>query len=218
MQITTGPTLLFVPLVRCVMSRKKNTAKQNKNKVKHKYLKETKANGTIQCQEIRKFKPEANGKRMNRNNETYPNALFSRVQQRTKRIRTICWHFWQINCWLVSVDFALSRANQQWQQPSEWTNGIKPNQTKPKHKHIYKYTWYELRALAERKFILFDRLHYIVRNGIDGAYVVVRYTFVMICVFCISRCIREISIPFRCFLSFVVNTHIRTYICNRGRK
>lgn len=64
MQITTGPTLLSVPLLRCVMSRKKI----RQNKVKQKYVesdltkkKKTKANGTIQCQKIsdtHKLKPK----------------------------------------------------------------------------------------------------------------------------------------------------------------
>lgn len=107
-------------------------------------------------------------------------------------------------------------------QPSEWTNQIRPR---------YKYILTRMIQTSRRqKKNLFYSIDYIVRNGIAGAYVVigfVRYTFVMICVF--ACCVYSlpcmhwwnkhfVSLISFSYITYELNTHMRTYICNRGRK
>lgn len=67
MQITTGPTLLFVPLVQCVMSRKiKQQNKKNEN-----IWKKQKPTGQFNAKRYTNEK--------NRNNETYTQMHYFHV-------------------------------------------------------------------------------------------------------------------------------------------
>lgn len=195
MQIMTGPTLLFVPLLRCVMSRKKYTTKQNK--VQQKYLKsdliKKTADGTIQCQEIldtREFKP----KQKNRNNENIHKCIISMCST-TDKANSYDLLTFLTNKLLTCISvFCFARAN-----PTMTTD-------RPSQRTNQNLVRCELRAGRARN--LFYSIDYIVRNGIDGAHGVVgfvRYTFVMICVFCISQRAQCIRISFRCFLICVVH-------------
>lgn len=120
---------------------------------------------------------------------------------------TICWHFWQINCWLASVYFSVARES----EPTERVERMEKRRAE--------------------KFILFDRLHCSkwYRGFLSDLCVTL---FVMICVLCANawRLHQQISLSYtrkseraiqtnnglnsECIWDIGMNTVLRNKICD----